>query len=89
MSKKLTSKSWTKFPMLGIELPDWRKRNGFTQETLGMALGIKSRQTIITWEKSAEPLSRLVQLALFTLENHPEERHVTALRTVPLHPIPG
>jgi transcriptional regulator with XRE-family HTH domain len=75
--------------MLGTELPDWRKRNGFTQETLGMALGIKSRQTIITWEKSAEPLSRLVQLALFTLENHPEERHVTALRTVLPHPIPG
>ena len=75
--------------MLGTELPDWRKRNGFTQETLRMALGIKSRQTIITWEMSAEPLSRLVQLALFTLENHPKERRVTALRTVPLHPIPG
>ena len=89
MSKKLTSNAWTKFPMLGTDLPDWRKRNGFTQETLRMALGIRSRQTIISWEKSAEPLSRLVQLALFTLANHPEERHVTALRTVPLHPIPG
>ena len=54
-----------------------------------MAMGIKSRQTIISWEKSAEPLSRLVQLALFTLENHPEERHVTALRTVLPHPTPA
>jgi DNA-binding XRE family transcriptional regulator len=75
--------------MRGIELPDWRRRNGFTQDTLRMALGVKSRQTIITWEKSADPLPRLVQLALFTLEKHPEERNVTALRTVPMHPMPG
>jgi DNA-binding XRE family transcriptional regulator len=75
--------------MLGTELPEWRKRNGFTQDTLRMALGVKSRQTIITWEKSADPLPRLVQLALFALENFPEERKVTALRTAPWHPMPG
>jgi DNA-binding XRE family transcriptional regulator len=75
--------------MLGTELPEWRKRNGFTQDTLRMALGVKSRQTIITWEKSPDPLPRLVQLALFALENFPEERKVTALRTAPWHPMPG
>jgi DNA-binding XRE family transcriptional regulator len=75
--------------MLGTELVQWRKRNGFTQDTLRMALGVKSRQTIITWEKSRDPLPRLVQLALFALENFPEERQVTALRTAPWHPMPG
>jgi transcriptional regulator with XRE-family HTH domain len=75
--------------MLGTELAEWRKRNGFTQDTLRMALGVKSRQTIITWEKSRDPLPRLVQLALFALENFPEERQVTALRTAPWHPMPG
>ena len=54
--------------MRGIELPVWRKRNGFTQDTLRIALGVKSRQTIITWEKATEPLPRLVELALLALE---------------------
>lgn len=69
--------------MLGTDLPQWRAHNRFTQDTLRIALGIRSRQTIITWEKSAEPLPRLVQLALLALENLPEERNVTALATVP------
>jgi hypothetical protein len=69
--------------MLGIELPEWRHRNRFTQDTLRIALGVKSRQTIITWEKSTERLPRLVQLALLALERFPEERKVTALATVP------
>ncbi|MFQ3456466.1 hypothetical protein PMN64_24600 [Bradyrhizobium sp. UFLA01-814] len=68
--------------MLGTELPEWRSRNRFTQDTLRMALGIKSRQTIITWEKSTEPLPRLVELALLALERFPEERKVTTLATV-------
>lgn len=72
--------------MLGIELPEWRGRNCFTQDTLRIALGIRSRQTIISWEKSTEPLPRLVQLALLALEKFPEERRVTALATVPRHP---
>ena len=75
--------------MLGTELPQWRAKNRFTQDTLRIALGIRSRQTIITWEKSTEPLPRLVQLALFALENFPEERKVTALATVPRHPAPA
>jgi hypothetical protein len=60
--------------MLGIELPQWRQRNRFTQNTLRMALGLGSRQTIITWEKSTEKLPRLVELALLALEHLPEQR---------------
>jgi DNA-binding XRE family transcriptional regulator len=71
--------------MLGTELPQWRAKNRFTQDTLRIALGIRSRQTIITWEKSPDSLPRLVQLALMALENFPEERNVTALATVPRH----
>jgi DNA-binding XRE family transcriptional regulator len=75
--------------MRGIELPEWRKRNGFTQDTLRIALGVKSRQTIITWEKATAPLPRLVELALLALENFPEHRNVTALATVHRTPIPA
>jgi DNA-binding XRE family transcriptional regulator len=66
--------------MLGIELPEWRKRNRFTQDGLRLALGVGSRQTIITWEKSSEPLSRLVELALLALEHFPEERNADGAR---------
>jgi DNA-binding XRE family transcriptional regulator len=69
--------------MTGTELPEWRQRNRFTQDTLRIALGVKSRQTIITWEKSTERLPRIVELALLALERFPEERKVTALATVP------
>ncbi len=75
--------------MLGTDLPGWRARHGFTQDTLRMALGVKSRQTIITWEKSTDPLPRLVELALLALENFPQERHVTARQTVHRTPIPA
>jgi transcriptional regulator with XRE-family HTH domain len=60
--------------MLGTDLPGWRKRQGFTQEALIIALGIKSRQTIITWEKSTEPLPKMVLLALLAIEHIPEAR---------------
>jgi DNA-binding XRE family transcriptional regulator len=60
--------------MLGNELPEWRKRNRFTQETLRLTLGVKSRQTIISWEKSTKRLSHLVELALMALEHIPEAR---------------
>jgi hypothetical protein len=66
--------------MLGTDLPEWRKRNRFTQDVLRMALGLGSRQTIISWEKSQEPLSRLVQLALIALEHFPDERNADGHR---------
>jgi DNA-binding XRE family transcriptional regulator len=58
--------------MLGTDLPHWRKRNRFTQDTLREALGVRSRQTIITWEKSVDPLPRTTELALLALEHLPE-----------------
>jgi transcriptional regulator with XRE-family HTH domain len=58
----------------GAELPEWRKRNHFTQDSLRMALGLGSRQTIITWEKSTEKLPRIVELALLALEHLPDQR---------------
>lgn len=66
--------------MIGIELPAWRKRNSFTQDTLREALGLGSRGTIISWEKSEEKLPRMVQLALMALENIPEAREVAGAR---------
>jgi DNA-binding XRE family transcriptional regulator len=65
--------------MLGIELPAWRKRNRLTQDALRLTLGVKSRQTIISWEKSTERLSRLVELALMALEQIPEARSVSGV----------
>jgi DNA-binding XRE family transcriptional regulator len=58
--------------MLGTELPEWRKRHRLTQDMLREVLGVKSRQTIITWEKSIEPLPRTLELALLALEHLPE-----------------
>jgi len=62
--------------MLGTDLPEWRKRNRFTQDALRMALGLGSRQTIITWEKSTDKLPRMVELALLALEHLPDQRKV-------------
>jgi DNA-binding XRE family transcriptional regulator len=62
--------------MLGTDLPEWRKRNRFTQDTLRLALGLGSRQTIITWEKSNDKLPRMVELALLALERLPDLRNV-------------
>lgn len=53
----------------GADLKAWRKRHGFTQEMLRLALQVGSRQTIISWEKSATRLPRYVYLALIGLEH--------------------
>jgi len=58
--------------ILGSDLKDWRRRNGYTQEMLRLALGVGSRQTVISWEKSDEPLSKIIELALLALEYLPE-----------------
>ena len=57
----------------GSDLKEWRRRNGYTQDMLRLALGLRSRQTIITWENSDEPLSKMIQLALLALEFLPEK----------------
>ena len=66
--------------MRGIDLKDWRKRNRYSQEMLKSELGLGSRQTIISWEKSFEELPRLTQLALRALEEIPEARLIDGKR---------
>jgi hypothetical protein len=66
--------------MIGSELRDWRKRNRFTQDMLRGALGLGSRQTIISWEKSEEKIPRMVELALLALEHVPGCRNIDGHR---------
>ncbi len=60
--------------MRGSELVLWRKANGYTQAELMEELGVKSRQTISSWENSENELPRLVHLALHALEHDPSCR---------------
>ncbi|MBB4376655.1 hypothetical protein SAMN05216573_105132 [Bradyrhizobium sp. Rc3b] len=53
----------------GTDLKAWRKKHGFTQEMLRLALQVGSRQTIISWEKSEQRLPRYIYLALIGLEH--------------------
>lgn len=57
--------------MKGTELKEWRKNQEFTQAELVLQLGLKSRQTLISREKSDEDLPRLWELALLALEKVP------------------
>jgi DNA-binding XRE family transcriptional regulator len=54
--------------MRGSDLVQWRNRFGYSQARLMKELGVKSRQTVTSWEK-AEELPRLVELALAGLES--------------------
>ena len=60
--------------MNGPELRQQRKRLGYSQQIFIDELGVKSRQTLITWEKSDAELPRLVELAVLALERLPECR---------------
>ena len=60
--------------MQGPDLLAWRKRNGFSQEELMKELGVRSRQTISSWENSEKDVPRLVELALNALEKDPSCR---------------
>ena len=60
--------------MYGGSLKEWRKRNNYNQDTLMLELGIKSRQTISTWENSEDELPRMLKLALLALEHYPDCR---------------
>jgi DNA-binding XRE family transcriptional regulator len=59
--------------MTGTDLKEWRSRNSYTQEQLRISLGIKSRQTVINWEKSEDKLPRMLQLSLLALELFPDK----------------
>ena len=67
-------------PMRGIDLKERRKRLGYNQEDLMRELGIKSRQTISTWENTSESLPRILELALTALENIPQCRNLLGKR---------
>jgi diguanylate cyclase (GGDEF)-like protein len=65
--------------MRGVDLKQWRQRNGYTQEALMHELKLGSRQTIVGWEQSEE-ISRTVELALQALERLPDTRLVAGTR---------
>ena len=58
--------------MKGSDLRAWRKLHGLTQEGLRLTLDIGSRQTIHNWEKSDQPVPRLVELAILALQYFPD-----------------
>ena len=60
--------------MRGRDLVEWRKHNGFSQEELIQELGVRSRQTISSWERPEKEVPRLVELALRALELDPSFR---------------
>jgi len=66
--------------MTGADLRQWRKLHGYTQETLRLELDLGSRQTIISWEKSAETLPRTIVLALHALSEIPNLKNVSGHR---------
>ena len=49
------------------ELIEWRKRNGYSQITLGKALGV-STITVYRWEKAMREIPPFLHLALKYLE---------------------
>lgn len=59
--------------MRGSELIAWRELMGFSQLDLMKELGVKSRQTISSWENSEE-IPRIVALAIKALEFDPNLR---------------
>ncbi len=53
--------------MLGCDLREWRKRNGFSQEELRQELKLASRQTLNSWEHLETEVPPLVENALCKL----------------------
>lgn len=53
--------------MLSSELFQWRKKNGYSQITLGKALGV-STITVYRWEKAMREIPPFLHLALKYLE---------------------
>jgi DNA-binding XRE family transcriptional regulator len=61
--------------MKGSEWAAWRKRLGYDVKKLMLELEVGSRQTINNWEK-ADKVSRVLELALYAVENYPNCRQV-------------
>ena len=69
--------------MRGEDLSNWRKRNGYDQKSLMDELGIRSRQTLSSWENSKRPIPRTVELALVALERLPDCRNIGGKKASP------
>ena len=68
--------------MQETNLREWRIRHGYSQEALMAELGVRSRQTISTWENAdRNELPRMLELSLIALEKVPECRMVAGQRT--------
>lgn len=67
----------------GTDLPAWRQAHGYSQDDLRKELGVKSRQTISTWENDKRELPRTLQLALMALARIPEARNIFGKKTSP------
>ena len=63
----------------GTEFAEWRRKNGYSLQTLAIELGVKSRQTVSNWEAKSE-IPRFVQLALLALDLAPELRVIAGKR---------
>ena len=67
--------------MKGTDLREWRKRHGYSQDALMAELGVRSRQTISTWENAdGAELPRMLELALIALEKFPDSRNFKGKR---------
>jgi DNA-binding XRE family transcriptional regulator len=67
--------------MTGADWAEWRRRLNYTQETICLELGVRSRQTIISWEK-ANSVPRMAELALYALEHVPSARNIARDRAI-------
>ncbi len=60
--------------MLGRDLREWRKRNGFSQEKLRQELKLASRLTLNSWEHAEKEVPPHVERALGKLVHFPTFR---------------
>lgn len=58
--------------MTGLELKEWRRKLGLTQEDLARRLGV-IRLTVARWETGTRAIPSFLQLALEALENRMEK----------------
>lgn len=66
--------------MKPAELIKWRKQNGYSQITLGKALGV-STITVYRWEKAMREIPTFLHLALRCLESEGGEAKTKGMKT--------
>jgi transcriptional regulator with XRE-family HTH domain len=58
--------------MTGLELKEWRRKRGLTQDDLARRLGV-IRLTVARWETGTRAIPSFLSLALEALENRMEK----------------